>query len=451
MLNVVYCGDKNMLKNTFTQPRTKSPRKFFFTQIVYLSIIIGLTGCNYGHKNFKQENGLFNEPNEFVLQIDDFGQFWDPEIPVRALKSIKEVSKKKNTVVILFVHGWHHNAHIEDENAENYFFKSLEEIRKFHDDASSKQKRKLIGENEELEVIGLYVGWRGRSLPFTLNYTTFWGRKAAAERVGQGDLKEFLHRLNSIYEETNSERQIDSRYLGLVSIGHSFGGQVLFSAVRNTLEDNLIKFTSSISSNNIKELAKPLPGFGDMVVLINPAIESFQYDRIHNLNKRIKYSTEQTPLLLILSSESDFVRRKIFPIARKISAFFRPLFRQDQKQLWTQALGEYEPHRTHMLKKVSENKSSINNSCINYLDYPSRIIDCDLTNSFPDIRGIKMQPIKRNFKKFNPFLVVYVDDSIIIDHNKIFENNLRNFLNDYIAKSQVKRIFVDRTNQSSND
>src|SRR4051812_30919466 len=102
-------------------------------RIVSLSLLIVLGSCSFGHKNFDQAGGTLKHPNDFVIQIDDYGSFWDPEIPARALDSIAQSARTTNTVVILVIHGWHHNAAPDDENAAD-FARSLKDIRQTLDD-----------------------------------------------------------------------------------------------------------------------------------------------------------------------------------------------------------------------------------------------------------------------------------------------------------------------------
>ena len=90
---------------------------------------------------------------------------------------------------------------------------------------------------EEFQIIGIYMGWRGRSLPGWLDYTTFWGRKAAAERIGEGDMREFFVRLDQTYRD--HQRGNAGTFLGLVTLGHSFGGQAVLRSVSAIFEQQL--------------------------------------------------------------------------------------------------------------------------------------------------------------------------------------------------------------------
>jgi hypothetical protein len=277
-----------------------------------------------------------------------------------------------------------------------------------------------------------------------LDYITFWGRKAAAERVGQGDLREFLLRLNRIYFDRNNARIASPTkpFMGMVSFGHSFGGQVLFKAVAGTLEQELIEATSSSPTDQKFRLARPITGFGDITVLVNPAVEAYQYERIHRLGKQIEYDRQQTPLLLVLSSETDFARQFFFPVGRTLDALFRAPFRENQRIQWTEALGEYEPQRTHTVEIIQEDNTVLPRFDPNvYTNKPCGIVNYDLTN-IPSIGGVQLKPTGNHPHRFSPFLIAYASGKVIFRHSGIFEEELRNFLNDYIAITEGKRMLL---------
>jgi len=400
-----------------------------------------LNACSFGHRNFDTATGPFREPDGFVLQIDDSGWFWDPQVAGRALDTITKESGRTNTIVVLFVHGWHHNAAADDENARD-FAKSLVTIREKLTQPLYRQSREKLTGHGDVRVIGIYVGWRGKSLPMPLDYATFWGRKAAAERVGEGDLREFLLRLNGIYYQRSTARE-GSRtapFMGLVSIGHSFGGQVLFRVVSSAIEKELIEATPSIpnSEGRKTKVRKPVQGFGDITVLINPALEALQYHRIHQLNSQLEYNRRQTPLLLVMSAENDLARKLAFPVGRWLGVLVRASFRDDQAELWRRALGEYEPQRTHEVEIVSEPN---NFDPTDYVEHPCRIVNADLTD-VPTIGGVRLKPLEGRRQPFSPFVVAYASPGVILRHSGIFEQSLRNFLNDYVAILEGKKMLL---------
>ena len=185
-------------------------------------------------------------------------------------------------------------------------------------------------------------------------------------------------------------------------------------------------------------IQQPLRGFGDLTVLLNPALEALQYHRIHQLSERLEYDRRQTPLLLVLSAENDFARRAFFPIGRWLDALFGPPFRMDQRRLWTSALGEYEPQRTHEITRVSE-KYEFDPKI--YIDNPCLILNTDLSN-LPMIAGVHLKPTGNPPQRFNPLMVTYTSSAVLVRHSGIFEEGLRNFLNDYIALVEGKKMLL---------
>ena len=172
-------------------------------------MLLSLTGCSYGHKYFPVTSG--DETNEYcpsspetgtkdyqirIVQSDDFGSLWKRDDAEEALNLVETVSKENDTVVLLFIHGWHHNADSQDDNLLQFKCKVRE--------VSQKLLKLHPGPADKISVIGIYVGWRGRSLPSFLDYATIWGRKDSAERVGEGDVSEFIARLNKIYKKHNA-------------------------------------------------------------------------------------------------------------------------------------------------------------------------------------------------------------------------------------------------------
>lgn len=416
--------------------------------IVAVAIATSLSACSFGHREFL--NTRFRSESDVALQIDDYGSFWTPQIAAQLLDNIERCSKTTNTIVVLFIHGWHHNAAMSDSNAID-FAESLTSIRSTLDDnvngkpgiyRLSREKLTGIG---DVRIFGVYVGWRGKSLPMPLDYLTFWGRKAAAERVGQGDLRDFLLRLNSIYKQRNDDRTGGRKtpFMGMVTIGHSFGGQVLFKAVSSVFEQELAIGAASLDPKMEAALPQQISGFGDVVVLLNPALEAYQYQKIHELNSRNTYNRIQTPRLLVLSSATDSARQIFFPIGRAIGAVFQPPGRANQRAMWNQALGEYKPQVTHALEVVCNEKESTRAFDPNtYVDNPCGVVNFDLTN-VPFIGGVRLVPTQAKIP-YSPFLVVNVSGAVIIKHSGIFEESLRRFLNDYIAIAEGKQmLFAD--------
>src|SRR5205809_562792 len=81
------------------------------------------------------------------LEIDEQGAFQDRSQVERALALVGEGRKPK--YVVVFVHGWFHNAGADDPNVQR-FKCALNNLQSIDDNAGE-------------EVVGIYVGWRGES------------------------------------------------------------------------------------------------------------------------------------------------------------------------------------------------------------------------------------------------------------------------------------------------
>lgn len=415
---------------------------------ISLSLLKVLGACGYAHKNFDQAGGRLVHQHDFVIQLDDYGSFWDPEIPSQALAAIAHSARTTNTIVIVAVHGWHHSAAPEDAFAMG-FAKSLKEIRntlqtKVDDTPNTYQRaRQLLTGSGDVNIFSIYVGWRGRSLPGKLDYMTFWDRKHAAEHVGDGDLREFLLRLNLIYRTSYRDRTPSTPYVGLVSFGHSLGAQVLFKAISSTLENELIDATHSHDPAAPRpSLAKPLEGFGDIVILVNPAFEALQFERIRKLSAQLVYDRRQPPLLLVLSADTDVGRHVFFPARRWVDSIFHVLPRDEQSDLWSCALGEYEPQRTHTITLLPESQAPASQFYAS--DSPARlrdIVNFDLTD-MPTISRVRLEPIAGRHTPFSPFLVAYGGKTLIRGHGGIYAQELLHFMNDYVGIARGKRLLL---------
>jgi len=242
--------------------------------------------------------------NLAFVEIDEQGYFADRAQAEAAIVMASEKPAQGRAYVIVFIHGWHHNAGPDDEN-----------VHKFHD------ALRLISTWRPNDTVrGIYVGWRGDSLAIKgLRYVTFWDRKNTSDEVGRGSLYEFLLRLEHSVKAPGSA---DNR---LVLIGHSFGASVAFNALAQLYMQRFIEGLYSTSAG------PRFRGYGDFAVLINPAIEGIRFMPLHGALKyyssaaagvRADFSRESRPALVILSSEGDWATRKSFPAARFFSTVF---------------------------------------------------------------------------------------------------------------------------------
>src|SRR3989449_11626238 len=107
------------------------------------------------------------------IEIDEQGAFQDRSQVERALALVGEGRKPK--YVVVFVHGWFHNAGADDPTVQR-FKCALNNLQSIDDNAGE-------------EVVGIYVGWRGESWSIPLvRYAPFWYRKQTDNEAVRGPL-----------------------------------------------------------------------------------------------------------------------------------------------------------------------------------------------------------------------------------------------------------------------
>jgi hypothetical protein len=245
------------------------------------------------------------------VEIDEQGIIRDREAAEQALQFATETRAGRPAYVIVYIHGWFHDAAADDGNVQA-FHSALASVRQWHDGQDGRAER---------DVRGIFIGWRGASLKVPwLKYLTFWDRKSTSEEVGRGALLEFLLRL----EQGVKSPQSDPRNR-LILVGHSFGASVAFNSLAHVF---LQRFLEGVVSQSAGPRFR---GYGDLVVLINPAIEAMRYmpfqSAVQYYTRRERppkadFSNERVPRLVVLSSEGDWATRRAFPLARWFSTVF---------------------------------------------------------------------------------------------------------------------------------
>lgn len=379
-----------------------------------------------------------------IVELDDQGWFTNRADVDRVLKKVEEEAKGNGASIVVFVHGWHHNAAPRDTNLRDFQDEVLKPLHERLRRPLYRSSRDLIIPGAKNRVIGIYVGWRGASLPGLLDYATFWDRHPAAARVGHGDVIELFTRLARIQDKYNRGKEFTT----LVTVGHSFGAQVVFAAISNVLKSRIVGRTPDTPT---------LSGVGDLVVLVNPAQEASIYNSIHLLTRDAFFSPEQAPILLTVSSQSDFPNRVLFPIGRTLATKNEPHGRGDQFRQKTHSLGHVKSHITHCLFLTGKTP------CKGYppspIPPPPPITDdTELTPAL--LAAIAAKPAQlaepRSFGSTafypvgsidpnNPFLVAKTTADVVPGHNGMFNEPLLDFVSDFIALAQLKRLVRPET------
>ena len=278
------------------------------------------------------------------VEFDDQGRLWNRsqvELLARTLEAEVRRSEGGGVGVIVLAHGWEHDARVCDENVA-CFRALLAQIA-----AETAEAAHLTG-SRPLRIVGVYCGWRGRSMTFpVVDALSFWARKRAAERIGAGELVEVLAYLDRFVRHENE----DGRFAGLTVIGHSFGGTMVYTALANTLKARMIDAYEQ--RGRVPVADNVVRGFGNLVVLVNPAFEASAYAPLHDLAEAIgTFPPRQTPILVVVGSETDFSNRVWFPMGRKIDVLTQRTGPRSERPLLTTAIGWYDPFTTHRLEAI---------------------------------------------------------------------------------------------------
>jgi hypothetical protein len=272
---------------------------------------------------------------------------------------LKQLLKEHNDLkVILFVHGWKHNADSHDDNVKD--FRLLLE-RAASDELYQDRKRK---------VVGIYVGWRGKpwTTPDALLNLSFWSRKDTATRVSVGSVRELFARIRSMqrYFNTQALNGNTRPHMRTLMIGHSFGELILYAATSGplievlTAQEDLADLPPVHQSSTVsKERYEETERIADMIVLVNPAFEASRFEALYRVANQHKHTCYVPPLLLSITSMTDNATGMAFLAGRFVNTLFeRPTSSSEQASAIKQTPGHMDSYLTHMLYGSAKSAAS---------------------------------------------------------------------------------------------
>lgn len=268
---------------------------------------------------------------------------------MQRLSALLDDAAKNDLSIVLYVHGWKHNAKADDRDVDK--FRQLLAATGTLERSRSKPRK----------VVGIFVGWRGKSadVPDALLNLTFWSRKTAALRVSHGSVQELFARLRAVRQHYNGPaespdcagadptRKTTHCRIRTLMIGHSFGAWVLYSAVSGPLIEAL---NARRDLPDAGAQAQPVARLADMIVLVNPAFEASRYEPLHLAAMRYRPALQQAPLLVTVTSTADMATRVAFPLGRFFNTIFEhPVSSEQQEAAMKHTYGHLERYLTHRL------------------------------------------------------------------------------------------------------
>jgi hypothetical protein len=392
------------------------------------------------------------------IEFDDQGILVKRRQMEYVLRKIKKLTQKKDALIIVYMHGWKHNAALTDRDVALF----RNELVKLSQTVGFTDRRE-----SPLQVVGIYLAWPGAILQTpVLKEMTFWDRKTTAHTVGHVGTTEVLSRLELIRNRKNEEAKKTCETLKneecaenpskLIVIGHSFGGAAIYAALSQILENRFVR-----TVNGPEKLAE---GFGDLVVLINPAFEALLYSPMSDMSiTHEKYVPDQLPVLAVLTSEGDWATGTLFPFGRFFSTLFEteregkngpcrynPALKRreciNEETANRTAVGHFDPYVTHCLR-IARNatRESAANVAIERGDILRSGVKWreDEPGSTISFSATELVHLKNSGGR-NPYLMVQVDDEVIDNdgpnddhpdddhHNDMWDGHLTSFIRDVI-------------------
>ena len=388
-----------------------------------------------------------------LVEFDDQGWMWDPKQMDAVLQRFSEEDHTNGLLMVVFVHGWKHNASVEDDNVI-MFRTVLAEL-------AAMERQLSEGRTKPRRVAGVYVGWRGLSnKAWLLRQLTFWDRKNSAQEVGRGGVTELYSRLEDLRNGSRVQhrRDADFRPSQLIIVGHSFGGALTFSALAPLVVER------AVQSDPGTQTAGAVRGFGDLIVLVNPAFEAARFRPLYRIaTERKWYLPDQSINLAIFTSKTDDATKVAFPAGRWFSTLWEKNRDTDQGRANRAAVGHYAPFITHDLVPFTNQTVAATNQTAAKPPRSPTVRSAKykghetITNSVEQVKSLKRQMQRSQEKsavempdrsyQFSgakliprtnhiahmPVINVSVDHSIIPNHGDIDTQAFLTFLREFVG------------------
>ena len=209
------------------------------------------------------------------------------------------LKRQKNNYVLVFIHGWRHDARIGDDNVANA------RVYAAHAASALDYRCKTTGKDCDYTVTAVYVGWRGarvderaieafadRNLSFLGRKfsglfkiavgdipaaLTLFDRKPISERIAPSVVASLRH-VDRLLKQRNVEASKADR---MIVIGHSLGGNILATGLNSAMIEQIRLHKPG------EILQSPL---GNLVIMLNPAAEAWKWTSLQReMRQRVRF------------------------------------------------------------------------------------------------------------------------------------------------------------------
>jgi len=228
--------------------------------------------------------------NGYKIAFIEFGEQGSYQDPTQLKNALDLIQNTEKPLVITYVHGWQNNVESGDVNN----FESL----------LSRLDRAPAIRNAGFNVVGVYLGWRGKLTPVpVLKEISFWNRKATAERIASNyDCYDAIASISEAARKYHGARQYT------VLLGHSFGGLIVERSVAHAINAEI---------HGHADAPRSMPA--DLMIVVNPASDSIlARQMIAALYSRRTEGTR--PLFVSITSTGDWATGGFFPIGTGLAS-----------------------------------------------------------------------------------------------------------------------------------
>lgn len=418
--------------------------------------IAASASANFESCNYIDEAQTAGQYSVGFVEFDDQGWLHDKQQPANLIEKIEQIKARDpdtQFLIVVYAHGWKHNARSGDPDVQN-FHQLLQRLDQ--QERAAERSTVPVGKNaantiyKRREIVGVYIGWRGSELPIPfLENVTFWSRKNAAERVGNGAVKQLLMQLNQLRARLNrwetSNRLAKWNETQLLIIGHSFGGLVLYHALHSEIIEHGLVVDGKTGKYRVAK------GIGDLVVLVNPAFEGSLYEPLWNAAvTRGCYPEKQRPIMAIVTSDADYATRYTFPLGRLYTYLTQSAPQAGERKSVLNTVGHLQRYRTHRLEVFKDSPTHVDLGTI----------DSRTSTSHPDLAPFgKLRQQRRDLSKPSesvrigdavltnldnppqikrfPYLVISTTKDLIADHSDIWRKDFTTFMTEFVASAVV--------------
>jgi hypothetical protein len=277
--------------------------------IVALASATLLSGCaSFGPYHANTPSEPFNSvrgpaDGRYKLAFIEFGDLGSPLDNAQIKAALAVIHQAPRPVLFVYIHGWQNNAASGDVCRFEHFLDSISRVPE--------------ATGRGVNVIGVYIAWRGRDLIVPgLNLLTFYSRKAVA-----GQIASQVSCLATLNELALAARDPSKKVHRCILIGHSFGGLLLGNTLTHSILDAsgggarktspwdmAVTFNSADSSISTRQLLKEL----DYLYRYDPARRAY-VSRSPGGEQQTAVP-ENRPFLVFLQSENDSATGTFFPI-----------------------------------------------------------------------------------------------------------------------------------------